>query len=234
MDSRLDPALKIAEFLLRIKAVRLDPKKPFTWASGWKSPIYCDNRKILSHPVMRTYIRQQFVEAINNEFGKPDMIAGVATGGIAHGALVAQEMGLPFIYVRSSAKDHGMKNLVEGDLSQGRSVVVVEDLVSTGKSSLQAVAALRDADLEVKGMVSIFTYGLKEAAEAIANAKVRLYALTDYNILLTQAITDRYITEKDLVSLRNWREDPANWTGATGATSNGTKAQKATPEKPTK
>ncbi len=234
MDSRLDPALKIAEFLLRIKAVRLDPKKPFTWASGWKSPIYCDNRKTLSHPVMRTYIRQQFVEAINNEFGKPDMIAGVATGGIAHGALVAQEMGLPFIYVRSSAKEHGMKNMVEGDLSQGRSVVVVEDLVSTGKSSLQAVTALREADLEVKGMVSIFSYGLKEASEAIANAKVRLYSLTDYNILLTQAIADRYITEKDLVSLRNWREDPANWTGVTGATSNGAKAQKATPEKPTK
>ena len=234
MDSRLDPALKIAEFLLRIKAVRLDPKKPFTWASGWKSPIYCDNRKTLSHPVMRTYIRQQFVEAINNEFGKPDMIAGVATGGIAHGALVAQEMGIPFIYVRSSAKEHGMKNMVEGDLTQGRSVVVVEDLVSTGKSSLQAVASLRDADLEVKGMVSIFTYGLKEASEAFANSKVRLYALTDYNILLTQAIADRYITEKDLVSLRSWREDPANWPGITGATSNGTKAQKATPEKPTK
>ncbi|MBX2982660.1 MAG: orotate phosphoribosyltransferase [Flavobacteriales bacterium] len=231
MDSRLDPALKIAEFLLRIKAVRLDPKKPFTWASGWKSPIYCDNRKTLSHPVMRTYIRQQFVEAIRNEFGKPDMIAGVATGGIAHGALVAQEMGIPFIYVRSSAKEHGMKNMVEGDLTQGRSVVLVEDLVSTGKSSLQAVKSLREADCEVKGMVSIFTYGLKEASEAFANAKVRLYALTDYNILLTQAIADRYITEKDLASLRNWREDPANWTGAT---SNGAKAQKATPEKPTK
>lgn len=225
MDSRLDPALKIAEFLLRIKAVRLDPKKPFTWASGWTSPIYCDNRKTLSHPVMRTYIRQQFVEAIHKEFGKPDMIAGVATGGIAHGALVAQEMGLPFIYVRSSAKDHGMRNMVEGDLSQGRSVVVVEDLVSTGKSSLQAVASLREADCEVKGMVSIFTYGLKEAAEAFAQAKLRLYALTDYNILLTQAIADRYITEKDLHSLRNWREDPANWPGASGP--NGSKAQKA-------
>ena len=229
MDSRLDPALKIAEFLLRIKAVRLDPKKPFTWASGWTSPIYCDNRKTLSHPVMRTYIRQQFVEAIHKEFGKPDMIAGVATGGIAHGALVAQEMGLPFIYVRSSAKEHGMRNMVEGDLSQGRSVVVVEDLVSTGKSSLQAVASLREADCEVKGMVSIFTYGLKEASEAFAQAKLRLYALTDYNILLTQAIADRYITEKDLLSLRSWREDPANWTGS----GNGSKTVKATTEKPT-
>lgn len=215
MDPRLDPALKIAEFLLRIKAVRLEPKKPFTWASGWISPIYCDNRKTLSHPIMRTYIRQQFVEAINNEFGKPDMIAGVATGGIAHGALVAQEMGLPFIYVRSTAKGHGLKNMVEGDLTQGRNVVLVEDLVSTGKSSLQAVAALRDAGCEVKGMVSIFTYGLKEASEAFAKAKVRLYSLTDYHILLKQAITDDYITENDLASLRSWREDPANWTGAT-------------------
>ncbi len=160
---------------------------------------------------MRTYIRQQFVEAINQEFGKPDMIAGVATGGIAHGVLVAQEMGLPFIYVRSSAKEHGMKNMVEGDLTQGRNVVVVEDLVSTGKSSLNAVASLRDAGCEVKGMVSIFTYRLKVASEAFADAKVRLHSLTDYNTLLDQAIASKYITEKDMASLRKWREDPANW-----------------------
>ncbi len=229
MDARLDPALKIAEFLLKIKAVRLDAKKPFTWASGWKSPIYCDNRRSLSHPVMRTYIRQQFVEAINREFGKPDMIAGVATGGIAHGVLVAQEMGLPFIYVRSAAKEHGMKNMVEGDLTQGRNVVVVEDLVSTGKSSLSAVASLRDAGCEVKGMVSIFTYRLKVASEAFANAKVRLHALTDYNILLEQAIVDKYITEKDLASLRRWREDPANWPEIAA-----TKPAGAVPEKPAK
>jgi len=234
MDSRLDPALKIAEFLLRIKAVRLSPQKPFTWASGCKSPIYCDNRKALSHPVMRTYIRQQFVEAITNEFGKPDMIAGVATGGIAHGALVAQELGLPFIYVRSSAKEHGMKNMVEGDLTQGRNVIVVEDLVSTGKSSLQAVASLREAGCEVKGMVSIFTYRLKVASEAFAQAKVRLHALTDYHILLDQAIADNYITEKDLISLNAWREDPANWDGPATAAGTATRSRKTTPEKPAK
>lgn len=191
--------------------MRLEPQNPFTWASGLRSPIYCDNRRTLSHPVVRTYIRQQLVEAITTEFGKPEMIAGVATGGIAHGALVAQEMGLPFIYVRSSAKGHGLRNMVEGDLSQGRSVVVVEDLVSTGKSSLQAVAALRDAGCEVKGMVSIFTYRLKEATEAFADAKVRMRALTDYNILLKQAIADNYITDKDRLSLERWREDPAQW-----------------------
>jgi orotate phosphoribosyltransferase len=211
MDARLDPALKIAEFLLRIKAVRLSPKEPFTWASGIKSPIYCDNRRTLSHPMMRTYIRQQFVEAIVEEFGKPEMIAGVATGGIAHGALVAQEMGLPFIYVRSSAKEHGMQNMVEGDLTQGRNAVVVEDLVSTGKSSLKAVASLRDAGCEVKGMVSIFTYRLKEATDAFAKAKMRLYSLTDYTTLLDQALAENYITEQELATLREWREDPANW-----------------------
>lgn len=234
MDSRLDPALKIAEFLLRIKAVRLSPLKPFTWASGWKSPIYCDNRKTLSHPVMRTYIRQQFVEAITSEFGKPDMIAGVATGGIAHGALVAQELGIPFIYVRSSAKEHGMKNMVEGDLTQGQNVVVVEDLVSTGKSSLQAVASLREAGCEVKGMVSIFTYRLQVASEAFAKAKVRLHSLTDYHILLDQAIADKYITDKDLASLQAWREDPANWQGPAPSVTAAAKTRKTAPEKPTK
>jgi orotate phosphoribosyltransferase len=232
MDPRLDPALKIAEFLLRIKAVRLNPKEPFTWASGIKSPIYCDNRRSLSHPVMRTYIRQQFVETITREFGKPDMIAGVATGGIAHGALVAQEMGLPLIYVRSSAKEHGMRNMVEGDLTQGRNAVVVEDLVSTGKSSLGAVASLRDAGCEVKGMVSIFTYRLMEATEAFAKAKVRLHSLTDYQTLLDQALADEYITEKDLALLREWREDPTNWP-RTSPTANGNPGKKAASEKPT-
>lgn len=211
MDARLDPALKIAEFLLQIKAVKLSPKKPFTWASGWKSPIYCDNRKTLSYPTVRTYIRQQFVQVIDHEFGRPDMIAGVATGGIAHGALVAHDMGLPFIYVRSAAKEHGMKNQVEGDLTTGRSVVVVEDLVSTGKSSLNAVHSLRDAGCEVKGMVSIFTYGFDEALKAFEQEKVKLHALTSYSILLDQAMHDKYITEKDLLSLNEWRKDPANW-----------------------
>lgn len=211
MASPLDPSLKVAEFLLQIKAVKLSPKKPFTWASGWKSPIYCDNRKTLSYPAVRTFIRQQFVHVINSEFGRPDMIAGVATGGIAHGALVAHDLGLPFIYVRSSAKEHGMKNLVEGDLTVGRSVVVVEDLVSTGKSSLNAVDALREAGCEVKGMVSIFTYGFDEATKAFAKAKVPLHSLTNYSVLVDQALQDEYITEKDLLPLNEWRKDPANW-----------------------
>lgn len=217
MDARLDPALKIAEFLLQIKAVKLSPSKPFTWASGWKSPIYCDNRKTLSYPAVRTYIRQQFVQAINHDFGRPDMIAGVATGGIALGALVAHDMGLPFVYVRSSAKGHGMENLVEGDLSQGHSVVVVEDLVSTGKSSLNSVRALREAGCEVKGMVSIFTYGFDVATKAFEDEKVKLHALTDYTTLLEQAMRDEYITEKDLASLNEWRNDPAAWNNPVSA-----------------
>ncbi|HRH37109.1 MAG TPA: orotate phosphoribosyltransferase [Flavobacteriales bacterium] len=217
MSSPLDPALKVAEFLLQIKAVKLSPKKPFTWASGWKSPIYCDNRKTLSYPAVRTYIRQQFVHVINHEFGRPDMIAGVATGGIAHGALVAHDLGLPFIYVRSGAKDHGMKNQVEGDITVGRSVLVVEDLVSTGQSSLNAVQALRDAGCEVKGMVSIFTYGFDEATKAFAKAKVNLHSLTNYSMLIDQALQDEYITEKDLLPLNEWRKDPANWGGGVKA-----------------
>ncbi len=217
MDARLDPALKIAEFLLQIKAVKLSPKKPFTWASGWKSPIYCDNRKTLSYPAIRTYIRQQFVHVINHEFGRPDMIAGVATGGIAHGALVAHDLGLPFVYVRSTAKEHGMKNQVEGDLTTGRSVVVVEDLVSTGTSSLNAVQALREAGCEVKGMVSIFTYGFDEAVKRFEQDKVKLRSLTNYSLLLDQAMHDNYITEKDLLSLNEWRKDPSNWGKAVNA-----------------
>ena len=217
MDARLDPALKIAEFLLQIKAVKLSPAKPFSWASGWKSPIYCDNRKTLSYPAVRTYIRQQFVHVINHEFGRPDMVAGVATGGIAHGALVAHDLGLPFIYVRSSAKEHGMKNQVEGDLTVGRSVVVVEDLVSTGASSLNAVQSLRDAGCEVKGMDSIFTYGFEEARLAFEQARVKLVSLTDYPILLEQALHSNYITEKDVLSLNEWRKDPSNWNQKTPA-----------------
>jgi orotate phosphoribosyltransferase len=211
MVSQLDPALKVAEFLLQIKAIKLSPKEPFNWASGWKSPIYCDNRKTLSYPAVRTFIRQQFVHIINSEFGRPDMIAGVATGGIAHGALVAHDMGLPFLYVRSDSKEHGLKNQVEGDLTVGRSVVVVEDLVSTGGSSLKAVQALRDAGLEVKGMVSIFTYGFDTATKSFAEAKVNLQALTNYSVLLDQALRSDYITEKDVASLNEWRKDPSVW-----------------------
>jgi orotate phosphoribosyltransferase len=213
MTDRLEPSLKIAEFLLRIKAVKLDAREPFTWASGWKSPIYCDNRKVLSHPTVRTFVRQQFVEVIQAEFPKPDIIAGVATGGIAHGALVANDMGLPFVYVRSGAKEHGMRNQVEGDLEMGRNVLVLEDLVSTGKSSLQAVEALRSVGCEVKGMVSIFTYGFPTAHSAFERAGVRLVPLTDYRTLLDQAVRSNYLSEAEALMLSEWSGDPGNWKG---------------------
>lgn len=202
---------KIAEYLLQIKAIKLQPENPFTWASGWKSPIYCDNRKTLSYPVVRTFIRQQFVETIKKEFGKPDVIAGVATGGIAQGALVAQELGLPFVYVRSEAKKHGMTNMIEGVIEAGQSVVVIEDLISTGGSSLKAVEALREAGAVVKGMVAIFTYDFKTAADNFEAAKCQLITLSDYNILMDEALKNNYITEKDVDSLKKWREAPDKW-----------------------
>ncbi|MGB1032128.1 MAG: orotate phosphoribosyltransferase, partial [Flavobacteriales bacterium] len=174
MDSRDEHALKVAEFLLQIKAIELKPQNPFTWASGWKSPIYCDNRKTLSYPKVRTFIRQQFVDVITDNFGKPDVIAGVATGGIAIGALIAQELGLPFAYVRSEAKGHGLQNMIEGDVEPGQKVVVIEDLVSTGKSSLKAVEALREAGVTVKGMVAIFTYGFDIAQQQFEEKNVEL------------------------------------------------------------
>lgn len=212
MEINEDAALNIAEFLLQIKAIKLQPESPFTWASGWKSPIYCDNRITLSYPKVRTYIRQEFVEAIRREFGKPDVIAGVATGGIAQGALIAQEMGLPFVYVRSEAKKHGMTNLIEGIVEKGQSVVVVEDLVSTGGSSLKAVEALREAGCEVKGMVAIFTYGFKVAVENFEKAHCKLVTLSNYNTLIKQALLSDYITDKDLQSLKKWAESPGTWT----------------------
>lgn len=204
-----DSALKIAEFLLQIKAIKLEPKKPFTWASGWKSPIYCDNRITLSYPKVRTFIRQEFVSAIMDGFGKPDVIAGVATGGIAQGVLVAQELGLPFIYVRSEAKKHGLSNMIEGVVEMGQSVVVIEDLVSTGGSSLKAVEALREAGCNIKGMAAIFTYGFKTATENFKKAKCKLYTLSNYDTLIKQALLSNYITEKELISLQEWRENPA-------------------------
>ncbi len=206
-----DSALKIAEFLLQIKAIKLNPTQPFTWASGWRSPIYCDNRVALSHPKIRTYIRQQLVQSINTTFGKPDVIAGVATGAIAQGVLVAEAMGLPFVYIRSSAKEHGMGNLIEGKIEKGQSVVVVEDLISTGMSSLKAVDALRDADCDVKGMAAIFTYGFKTATENFKKSKCKLITLSDYETLIKQALQSNYISEKDLKSLKAWRENPAEW-----------------------
>jgi orotate phosphoribosyltransferase len=211
MEINEDAALNIAEFLLQIKAIKLQPDTPFTWASGWKSPIYCDNRITLSYPKVRTYIRQEFVEVIRKEFGKPDVIAGVATGGIAQGALIAQEMGLPFVYIRSEAKKHGMTNMIEGVVEKGQSVVVVEDLVSTGGSSLKAVEALRDAGCEVKGMVAIFTYGFKIALENFEKANCKLVTLSNYSTLIKQALQSNYITDKDLQSLKKWAENPGAW-----------------------
>jgi orotate phosphoribosyltransferase len=206
-----ESALKVAEFLLQIKAIKLQPTKPFTWASGWKSPIYCDNRITLSYPKVRTYIRQQFVSIITEQFGKPDVIAGVATGGIAHGALVAHEMGLPFVYIRSEAKKHGLTNMIEGVVEKGQSVVIIEDLISTGGSSLKACEALRAVGCDVKGMAAIFTYGFKTASDNFKKEKCKLVTLSDYDTLIKQALKSEYITEKDLKSLKEWREDPAVW-----------------------
>lgn len=211
MTSFDDSAHKIAEFLLQIKAIKLSPENPFTWASGRKSPIYCDNRKTLSYPQIRTYIRQIYVDTINHSFGKPDVIAGVATGGIAQGALIAQEMGLPFVYVRSEAKKHGLTNMIEGVLEKGQSVIVIEDLISTGGSSIKAVEAIREAGCTVKGMVAIFTYGFDEATDNFKKANCVVKTLTDYNILIEEALKKNYISEKDVESLKAWRKDPAKW-----------------------
>jgi orotate phosphoribosyltransferase len=207
-----DSALRIAGELLRIQAVKLQPKDPFTWASGWKSPIYCDNRKTLSFPTVRTYIRQRFSELIEKEFGKPDVIAGIATGGIPQGVLVAQELGLPFIYVRSNVKDHGLGNLIEGTYEAGQNVIVVEDLISTGGSSLQGVQALKDAGLKVKGLIAIFSYGFDTADEAFEKAECPYVVLSDYDHLIEQAVNLEYIKEDELDQLKKWRELPSTWT----------------------
>ena len=206
--------LQVADYLLQIKAIELKPQAPFTWASGLKSPIYCDNRKTLSFPVCRTHIRQQFVNVIQEKFGTPDIIAGVATGGIAIGALVAQEMGIPYAYVRSEVKKHGLGNQVEGVVEPNQKVVVIEDLISTGKSSLSAVSALREAGLDIMGMVAIFTYDFQIAKQAFQDADVKLHTLTDYHALLQQALKKEYITEEQLSTLKVWREDPAAWSAA--------------------
>lgn len=206
-----DSALKVAEFLLQAKAIKLSPKKPFTWASGLKSPIYCDNRITLSFPHIRTYIRQQMVRVVEEQFAKPDVIVGVATGGIAQGALVAQEMGLPFAYVRSEAKSHGLQNMIEGVIQPDQSVVVIEDLVSTGKSSLNAVKALKERGANIKGMVSIFTYQFDEASKAFEAARVKLISLSNYDTLIEQALGESYISAEDVESLKLWRSNPKDW-----------------------
>jgi orotate phosphoribosyltransferase len=205
---------KVAEFLLRIKAIQLSPNEPFTWASGRKSPIYCDNRKVLSHPAVRTFVRQLTVEAIEKEYGKVDAIAGVATGGIALGALVAQELGLPFIYVRSKAKAHGLGNAIEGDLSVLSNVVVIEDLISTGQSSLKAVDALREAGVEVKGLIAIFTYGLPVAQAAFEASPCKWLTLTDYPTMLDQALVEGYLNDDQRSLLDAWNSDPVAWSDA--------------------
>jgi len=196
---------------LQIKAIKLQPNKPFTWASGWKSPIYCDNRITLSHPTIRTYIRQNLASLVQEEFGSVSVIAGVATAGIPQGVLVAQELGLPFIYVRSAPKGHGRGNLIEGEFFEGQRVVVIEDLISTGKSSLQAVEALREAGLEVAGLVAIFNYGFDAATENFKNAKCRFSTLSNYSALIDYASDHNFASEDDLKLLRQWRENPSEW-----------------------
>ena len=205
-------SVKLASYLLQSKAIIIDPANPFTWASGWTSPIYCDNRKTLSYPEIRDFIRDSFVREIFASFKQVDIIAGVATGAIAQAALVAEAMELPLIYVRASQKSHGMSNLIEGDISVGKTVVVIEDLVSTGGSSLNAVSALRKAGMNVLGMASIFTYGFPQAVENFKQADVRLQSLGNYHDLIKQAVQTGYIKPEFLETLEGWRKDPALWT----------------------
>jgi len=204
-------ALKVAEFLLQIEAVKLKPHDPFTWASGIRSPIYCDNRLTLSHPQIRTFICETFAQQIDDHFGVPDLIAGVATGGIAHGALVAQQLNLPFIYVRADAKKHGMGNQIEGSFCAGQKVVVIEDLISTGKSSLNAVQALRSQQLNVVGLLAIFTYGFDEATRNFQQENCPFQTLTNYRILTEYARNSGKIDEKELSLLKKWNENPHAW-----------------------
>lgn len=202
-----------AEKLLKVKAIKLQPANPFTWASGWKSPFYCDNRKTLSYPALRSFVKIEIARLILEKFGQVDAIAGVATGAIPQGALVADALNLPFVYVRSTPKDHGLENLIEGELRPGMKVVVVEDLISTGGSSLKAVEAIRRDGCEVIGMVAAFTYGFDIAVQAFKNAKVSLVTLTNYEAVLDVALRTGYITESDIDVLKTWREDPAHWEG---------------------
>lgn len=202
---------KIAQSLLQIKAIKLQPANHFTWASGWKSPIYCDNRKTLSYPEIRNEIRDGFIKIINENFEKPDVIAGVATGAIAIGILVAEAMNLPFVYVRPKPKEHGLGNMIEGEVPVGKKVVVIEDLISTGKSSLNAVEALRNANVDVLGMVAIFTYGFQTSVQNFKDAKVDLHTLSNYDVLIKAALESEYVKESDLETLKNWRMAPESW-----------------------
>jgi len=204
-------AKKTAEYLLQIKAIKLQPSNPFTWASGWKSPIYCDNRKTLSFPEVRSFIRDSFAVMIRDLYPEAELIAGVATGAIAHGALAADKMDLPFIYVRSGAKEHGLGNQIEGYYEKGQKVVVIEDLISTGGSSLSAVKALREAGCEVLGMVAIFTYEFKKASDGFASENCRLDTLSNYTALIETAVKTGYIGETEVETLKKWRTDPSVW-----------------------
>ena len=206
-----EDARQVAKFLLQINAIILQPNNPFTWASGWKSPIYCDNRKVLSFPQIRTHIRMKICEIIKEKYPHANVIAGVATGGIAIGSLVAEELGLPFIYVRASAKEHGKQNLIEGYYNQGQSVVVIEDLISSGRSSLSAVKALRKEELNVRGLISIFTYSFDLAEENFTKLNCEKISLCDYNILLNEAVKSNYIEQKDIKLLDDWRKEPSTW-----------------------
>ena len=204
-------ARNCARHLLNIKAVKLSPAQPFTWASGLKSPIYCDNRKTLSYPAVRTAIRDGLAEIVKRHYPDVEVIAGVATGAIAQGALVAELLGLPFVYVRSEEKKHGLTNIVEGVVEAGQKVVVIEDLVSTGQSSLKAVQALRDMNCEVLGMVAIFTYNFLIAHQRFEESNVALHTLTDYNIFVEEAVNENYVASSEMETLTQWRKDPAAW-----------------------
>ena len=203
--------IKTAELLLQIKAIKLQPQKPFTWASGWQSPIYCDNRITLSYPTVRNYLREHLAAQIENLYGKPDVIAGVATGAIGIGMLVADYMNLPFVYVRPEAKKHGRQNQVEGHLEKGQKVVIVEDLISTGKSSLNAATAIKDAGAEIKGMVALFSYGFDFAGDNFKKASIELTTLSDYNHLIEVAEKQGHFDTTTLSLLTSWRKDPSNW-----------------------
>lgn len=211
MSLNRDTAKKTAELLLQVKAIKLSPNEPFTWASGWKSPIYCDNRVTLSYPPVRNFLKENMAKLVEEKYGKPDVIAGVATGAIAIGILVAQELGVPFVYVRPEPKKHGRKNQIEGFLDSGQNVVVIEDLISTGKSSLNAVKALKEEGATVKGMIAIFSYGFDVATENFKNHNIELTTLSNYDYLLEQALDSKFINDDEIETLGTWKVNPSEW-----------------------
>lgn len=210
-EKEKESALKIASSLLKIEAIKLNVESPFTWASGWKSPIYCDNRLSLSFPEIRTYIKEQLAATVRSKFPNAEAIAGVATAGIPQGALLAEALDLPFLYVRSKPKGHGMTNLIEGKVTPGQKVVVVEDLVSTGGSSIKAAKDLQASGIEVLGMLAIFTYGFPVADQNFKEANIALHTLSNYSVMLEEALSSGYINEHDLGTLKEWRESPSTW-----------------------